>query len=148
LLGKGFAKKLHRRIISSGTALPWSDGTATDYGFTSSVAQTGNGLINAFKVVNYTTELYFEKFALNDTRYFSRYHDLTITNNDEAKDVTYKISYDAAAGVGILGWYPLAPTTGQKRLKGFTDMKPTSLEVKASMPRDFTLKPGQSKTVS
>jgi hypothetical protein len=62
--------------------------------------------------------------------------------------VTYKISYNAAAGVETMAWYPLLPTTGQKRLKGLTEMKPTSLEVKATMPRDFTLKPGQSKTVS
>ncbi|KAL0944808.1 serine endopeptidase [Colletotrichum truncatum] len=146
--GKGFAKALHQRIISSGTSLPWSDGTATDYGFSAPVAQVGNGLINAFKVVNYTTSLTFEKIALNDTHFFSRYHDVTVTNNG-AKDVSYKFSYEAAAGVEILGWYPFVePYAGERRLKSFSELTPKSLPVAVSVPRDFTLKPGESKTVS
>jgi hypothetical protein len=138
---------LHRRIIASGMSLPWSDGTATNYGFSASVGQVGNGLINAFKVVNYTTDIEFEKFALNDTHHFSRYHDLTVTNGG-SQDVTYKLSHEPAAGVEMVGWFPLAPTTGQKRLKKFTELVPMSLPVEVSLPRDFTLKPGQSKTVS
>jgi hypothetical protein len=98
-------------------------------------------------VVNYTTELNFEKFALNDTHYFKRYHDLTVTNGD-SKDITYKLSYDAAAGVEAAGWFELPPTSGEKRLKSFTELIPISLPVQVSLPREFTLKPGQSKTVS
>lgn len=139
---------LHQRIISSGTSLPWSDGTATDYGFSAPVAQVGNGLINAFKIVNYTTDLAFEKIALNDTHFFSRYHDVTVTNNGQ-KDVAYKFSYEAAAGVEILGWFPFVePWGGEKRVKSFSELTPKSLPVKVSVPRDFTLKPGESKTVS
>ncbi|KZL77857.1 serin endopeptidase (subtilase) [Colletotrichum tofieldiae] len=146
--GKGFAKALHQKIIASGTSLPWSDGTATDYGFSASVAQVGNGLINAFKVVNYTTDIAFNKIALNDTHYFSRYHDVTLTNKG-SKDVNYKFSYEAAAGVEILGWYPFVePWGGEKRLKSLTELTPKSLPVQVSVPRDFTLKPGESKTVS
>ncbi|WQF80684.1 Putative peptidase S8/S53 domain, immunoglobulin-like, peptidase S8, subtilisin, His-active [Colletotrichum destructivum] len=146
--GKGFAKALHQKIIASGTSLPWSDGTATDYGFSASVAQVGNGLVNAFKVVNYTTDLAFNKIALNDTHYFSRYHDVTVTNKG-ANDVSYKFSYEAAAGVEILGWFPFVePWGGEKRLKSFTELTPKSLPVQVSVPRDFTLKPGESKTVS
>ncbi|GJC94506.1 serin endopeptidase [Colletotrichum higginsianum] len=146
--GKGLAKALHQKIIASGTSLPWSDGTATDYGFSASVAQVGNGLVNAFKVVNYTTDLAFNKIALNDTHYFSRYHDVTVTNKG-ANDVSYKFSYEAAAGVEILGWFPFVePWGGEKRLKSFTELAPKSLPVQVSVPRDFTLKPGESKTVS
>ncbi|KZL83276.1 serin endopeptidase [Colletotrichum incanum] len=146
--GKGFAKTLQQKIIASGTSLPWSDGTATDYGFSASVAQVGNGLINAFKIVNYTTDIAFNKIALNDTHYFSRYHDVTVTNKGP-KDVSYKFSYEAAAGVEILGWYPFVkPWGGEKRLKSFTELTPKSLLVQISVPRDFTLKPGESKTVS
>ncbi|KAG4433243.1 hypothetical protein IFR05_011266 [Cadophora sp. M221] len=36
--GKGFANTLAKRLISSGTSLPRSDGTATNYGYTASVA--------------------------------------------------------------------------------------------------------------
>ncbi|KAF4886941.1 Minor extracellular protease vpr [Colletotrichum fructicola] len=146
--GKGFAKALHQRIIASGTSLPWSDGTATDYGFSAPVAQVGNGLINAFKVVSYATGLTFEKIALNDTHFFSRYHDVTVTNNGD-KDISYKFSYENAAGVEMLGWYPFVePWAGEKRIKSFSELAPTSLPVEVSVPRDFTLKPGESKTVS
>ncbi|KAJ0314315.1 hypothetical protein Brms1b_006981 [Colletotrichum noveboracense] len=148
--GKGFAKALHQRIIASGTSLPWSDGTATDYGFSAPVAQVGNGLINAFKVVSYATGLTFEKIALNDTHFFSfsRYHDVTVTNNGD-KDISYKFSYENAAGVEMLGWYPFVePWAGEKRIKSFSELTPTSLPVEVSVPRDFTLKPGESKTVS
>lgn len=139
---------MHQRIIASGTSLPWSDGTATDYGFAASVAQVGNGLVNAFKVVNYTTDVSFEKIALNDTKYFSGDHDVTITNNG-GKEVSYKFSYEDAAGVETLGWYSFVePFAGEKRLKSFTELRPTSLPIEVSVPADFTLGPGESKTVT
>jgi hypothetical protein len=139
---------LHRRIIASGTSLPWSDGTTTDYGFAAPVAQVGNGLVNAFKVVNYSTDVSFEKIALNDTRYFSGDHDVTITNNG-GKEVSYEFSYEAAAGVETLGWYPFVqPWGGEKRLKSFSELKPTSLPIEVSVPTALTLAPGESKTVT
>ncbi|PVH88760.1 subtilase [Cadophora sp. DSE1049] len=145
--GKSFANTLAKRLISSGTSLPWSDGTATNYGYTASVAQVGNGLINAFKVVNYTTALEFEKIALNDTSRFSRYHNVAVTNTG-AKPVTYTLSGEAAAGVEVLGFYPLLTSNDDARLKSFTELTPKSLAVDISFPRSFTLQPGESKTVS
>lgn len=150
LIGKGFAKMLHQRIIASGTSLPWSDGTTTDYGFAAPVAQVGNGLINAFKVVNYTTSLSFESiFALNDTAHFRGAHDLTITNNG-ATAVTYRVSHESAAGVEILGWFPfVAPWGGEKRLRRFTELTPTSLPVElAAVPPEVTLGAGESTTLT
>ncbi|KAG8165902.1 hypothetical protein KVR01_004454 [Diaporthe batatas] len=146
--GKDFARSLHRRIIASGTSLPWSDGTATDYGFAAPVAQVGNGLINAFKIVNYTTDISFDKMALNDTKHFNPNHDLTITNNG-GEAVSYEFSYEAAAGVETLGWYKFSePWVGEKRLKDFSAMKPTSLPIDVSLPDGFSLGPGESKTVT
>ncbi|KAL2283510.1 hypothetical protein FJTKL_09840 [Diaporthe vaccinii] len=146
--GKNFARTLHQRIIASGTSLPWSDGTATDYGFAASVAQVGNGLVNAFKVVNYTTDISFEKIALNDTKFFSGDHDLTITNTG-GKDVVYKFSYEAAAGMETLGWYSFVePYAGEKRLKSFSELKPTSLLIEVSVSAELTLGPGESTTVT
>ncbi|KAL1857687.1 hypothetical protein Daus18300_010207 [Diaporthe australafricana] len=146
--GKGFARTLHQRIIASGTSLPWSDGTATDYGFAAPVAQVGNGLINAFKIVNYTTEISFEKIALNDTHYFSGGHDITVTNNG-GNEVSYTFSYEAAAGVEVLGWYSFVePWAGEKRLKSFSELSPKSLPVEVSVPDEFTLGPGESRTVT
>lgn len=145
--GKGFANSLAKRLIASGTSLPWSDGTATNYGYTASVAQVGNGMINAFKVVNYTMALEFEKIALNDTARFSRYHNVVVTNTG-AKPVTYTLSGEAAAGVEVLGFYPLLTSNDDARLKSFTELTPKNMAVDISFPRSFTLQPGESKTVS
>lgn len=147
--GKGFAKTLSERIISSGSALPWSTTAAgpVDYTRAAPVAQVGNGLIDAFKVVQYTSSLAFDNIALNDTRYFSRYHDITV-KNDGDKDVTYKFSTQPAAGVELARWFDLTTTIRDFRLKSLSEITPTDLEPKISLPRDFKLKPGQSKTVS
>ncbi|KAH7336342.1 subtilase [Rhexocercosporidium sp. MPI-PUGE-AT-0058] len=144
--GNSFAKFLSKRLISSGASLPWSNGTDTVFGYTASVAQVGNGLINAFKVVNYTTTLEFEKFELNDTSQFSRYHDVTVTNTG-SKAVTYTFSGEAAAGVEVLGVYSL-PSGDDPRLKSFTELIPKSLEVDINFPKAFNLQPGESKTVT
>lgn len=124
-----------------------SDGTATNYGFSASVAQVGNGFIDAYKIVKYATNLKFEKIALNDTAFHSRYHDISVTNNGKA-DVTYTLSSDPAAGVEAAGQFALAGTPGEKRLKSFSELSPTSLVPQISFPRAFTLKAGESKTVS
>ena len=112
------------------------------------MAQVGNGLVNAFKVVNYTTDISFEKIALNDTKHFNGDHDVTITNNG-GKEVSYEFSYEAAAGVETLGWYSFVePWAGEKRLKSFSELKPTSLPIEVSVPTALTLGPGESKTVT
>jgi hypothetical protein len=145
--GEGFAHMLRNRIISSGTALPWSDGTVQEYGFTASVAQVGSGLVNAYKVVEYSTALDFDTIALNDTRYFSRYHDVTITNNGE-EAVTYQVSLAPAAGLEAAGNFSLPPTAGDRRLKSRREMVPVDLVPKVYLPKGFTLRSGQSRTVS
>ncbi|KAF6809557.1 subtilase [Colletotrichum sojae] len=146
--GKGFARALSRRIISSGTALPWSDGSATDYGYSAPPAQVGNGMIDAWKVLHYDTQLEFDKIQLNDTRYFSRYHDVTVTNNGKT-DITYKFSVQPNAGVDAL---TVVPATGSlpatKRVKTFAQLSPKTYTPEISFPRDFTLKAGETKTVS
>jgi len=55
----------------------------------------GNGLVNAYKVLNYKSTLSYTKFELNDTRYFEQYHDIDITNND-AVPVSYTFAVEAA----------------------------------------------------
>ncbi|KAF7557601.1 hypothetical protein G7Z17_g526 [Cylindrodendrum hubeiense] len=145
--GKNFAKMLNQRIVASGTSVPWSDGSVTDYGFSAPVAQVGNGLINAFKVVNYTTGITFKKFALNDTNHFKDSHDITITN-DGSKTVTYKLSYEPAAGFELLSWFDLTSTIREKRIKSFSELVPQALEIPVSLPRDFKLKPGAEKKIT
>lgn len=140
--GNGFAKQLHQRIISSGVSVPWYDGTLTDFGYPAAVAQVGNGLVNAWKVVHYDTRLEFDSFALNDTRYFSRYHQVTIINDgDETVDYTWSVEH--GGGIEAIGTF-----SGVKRLKRFAELRPLALEAKVSLPGSFRLKAGESKTVS
>ncbi|KAI1466675.1 subtilisin-like protein [Daldinia caldariorum] len=131
--GKAFAYSLRRRIISSGAALLWFDGTDQDYGFTASVAQVRNGLVNGFKVVNYTTDVEYEKFNLNDTAHFKGSHPVTVTNNGD-RDVSYSFKTKSAAG--------------SRRVKKFDELEPIDLPVEVNLPEDFTLKAGESKDVS
>ncbi|KAK0383973.1 hypothetical protein NLU13_8062 [Sarocladium strictum] len=145
--GAGFAHMLRQRIVSSGVALPWSgDGTAQGFDFTAPVAQVGSGLVDAWKVLAYSTSLAFDSFALNDTRYFSRYHDVTVANNGD-EPVTYKFSLAPAAGFETMGVFD-APLKGDKRLFSRRELTPVQLVPRVYLPKDFTLQPGQSKTVS
>lgn len=141
--GPGFARQLHQRIISSGVSVPWYDGTLTDFGYPAAVAQVGNGLVNAYKVVKYDTRMRFsDPLALNDTRYFERYHDVTVSNEGD-ETVEYTWSVEHGAGIEALGTF-----AGVRRLKRFAELRPVTLEASVSLPRPFKLKPGESKTVS
>ncbi|KEY70826.1 hypothetical protein S7711_08526 [Stachybotrys chartarum IBT 7711] len=142
--GNGFAYALSRRIISSGVALPWYNGVATNYDYQAPPAQIGNGLIDAYKVVQYDTALNFEKMALNDTRYFSRYHDVTVTNSGD-EPVTYQFHHQPQAGFDTLTYVVSANT---RRLRTFAQLTPREYTPSVSLPRDFTLQPGASRTVS
>ncbi|KAI4864775.1 subtilisin-like protein [Hypoxylon rubiginosum] len=144
--GKGFAQMLRKRIIASGMSLPWSDGTDTDFGFAASVAQVGNGLVNGFKVVNYSTGVEYEKFNLNDTANFRESHPLTVTNNG-AGEVSYSFSAESVGGAEILGWLHVE-SGNSKRVKTFAELVPMELSVDVSLPEGFTLQAGESKTVS
>ena len=98
--GAGFGKALAARILSSGMPVPWNAGTGDvhDYGIPASVAQVGTGLVNATKVLDYDTSLSFTKFALNDTRHFSRDHRVNITNTG-AEPVTYTFAVSEFGGL-------------------------------------------------
>ncbi|KAK6213872.1 serine endopeptidase [Colletotrichum tabaci] len=140
--GKDFAKKLSRRIISSGESLPWQlfepQGLPTDFGFFAPVAQVGNGLLNASKLLDYKTSLSFEKFALNDTGSFSRYHKVEITNDGDSP-VTYNFTLEPAGG-----FFAQGRTSGL--LADILDVKPFSLIPKVTFPSGvFRVNPGESK---
>lgn len=140
--GNGFSKQLHQRIISSGVAVPFYDGTLTDFGYPAPVAQVGNGLVNAWKIVHYDTRLDFAKQTLNDTRYFNRYHDVTVINEGKTT-IDYTWAVEHSGGVEAIGTF-----AGVRRLKRFAEVRPLKLEAKVTLPRSFSLKPGEKKTVT
>ncbi|KAM0327552.1 hypothetical protein ACHAQA_005843 [Verticillium albo-atrum] len=146
--GAGFAKTLHARIASSGRALPWSDGSTKDYGFWAPPIQVGTGLIDAYAIVNYETQLSWAKFSLNDTHHYSRYHQVDITNNGD-KEIEYQFKVQDAAGFES---YWTADSAGPDlyavpRIKDFVEIEPFKIVPKVSLPSGtFRVSPGQTKT--
>lgn len=141
--GQDFAKRLTERIIASGQSLPWQVmepvGLPREFGHFAPVPQMGSGLINAVKVLDYTTSLAFQRFALNDTNNFSRYHKVEITNNGD-KDVVYKFDIEPAGGFNAQGRTP-------SLLGDVLDIQPRALVPRISFPSGtFRVKPGQTKT--
>jgi hypothetical protein len=81
---------------------------------------------------------------LNDTRYFSRYHDVTVYNKGKAA-VSYEFSQQPGAGVDTITWVESAKT---KRIRTFAQLSPKEYVPGVSLPRGFTLQPGASKKVT
>lgn len=146
--GKGFAKHLHQRIISSGESLPWIDSggvRSSDHSWKAPPAQVGNGLVDAWKVLQYTSHLEFNKIALNDTRHFNPAHDITVFN-EGSEAATYTFTTEHSAGLELLGW-----TDGwrgrTRRIRNTTDIYPVKLEPRVALPDSFTLHPGESRRI-
>ncbi|TKW58695.1 Subtilisin Carlsberg [Colletotrichum tanaceti] len=140
--GKDFATQLSGRIVSSGESLPWQlfepQGLPTDFEYLAPVTQVGNGILNASKLLGHKTSLSFEKFALNDTGSFSRYHTVEVTNNGDSP-VTYNFTLEPASGLFAQG-----------RISGLLadilDAKPFSLVPTVTFPSGvFRVNPGESK---
>ncbi|KAI9166406.1 Minor extracellular protease vpr [Paramyrothecium foliicola] len=99
--GNQIARLFANRVKGSASAMPWSivdSVTVVDTGFWAPTIQAGNGLLNAWKVLNYTSTLSTTKFNLNDTANFVGRQSVEITNKG-TKEVTYKFSLQPAAGV-------------------------------------------------
>lgn len=142
--GAEFAKALHQQIVASGGALPWSDGTTKDYGVAAPVPQVGNGLVNAFKVLNYSTTLEYDKFELNDTAHFKAGNAVRITNNGDAP-LTYNFSLQDAAGFEALEDFD-PDVYFSPRLKDFGELAPIKAVPGVEFPvGEFTVAPGETK---
>ncbi|KAK6212222.1 serine endopeptidase [Colletotrichum tabaci] len=136
--GAKFSEQLMMRIISSGERVAWSHGT-TIQNFTASVAQVGTGLVNASKVLDYTTQLSLERFALNDTANFAAKHTVAVTNN-AAEAVTYSFSVEPAAGFDTLD------ASDPNRLAKYP-LAPQIMVPEVALPEDgFSVGPGETKT--
>ncbi|KAI5860841.1 peptidase S8/S53 domain-containing protein [Durotheca rogersii] len=140
--GAGFAHALSKRIIASGSPLPWYDGATINYDAAAPVPQVGNGLINAYKVVKYDTDLAFDVFNLNDTGHLRTHHPLTITNNGKVP-LTYNFTLQPAIGfegfASPAGALPVAPT--------FSGLVTQEIVPGIVLPDITTVNPGESKTV-
>jgi subtilisin family serine protease len=142
--GPGFAKDLANKIISSGKAIPWQAaqpaGLPIDYGFWAPVPQVGTGIINATKILTYTSSLSFHKIELNDTSHFNRYHPVQITN-DSPNPVTYSFTLQPA------GTFNAQSPEYPQFLASAAELTPFSFSPSVSLPRDITIPPHSTSTV-
>ncbi|EGU82523.1 hypothetical protein FOXB_06960 [Fusarium oxysporum f. sp. conglutinans Fo5176] len=112
--GAGFAKMLRDRIASSGTTLPFVNNRLMRK-YKASPFQVGTGLVDAWKVLNYDTQLEYEPFSLMDTELFRPRWSFNITNTGGiAHEYTFKLEpqagfniYDPEYGVALL--YAIEP---------------------------------------
>ncbi|KAK7997300.1 hypothetical protein PG989_005340 [Apiospora arundinis] len=142
--GNGFAKQLVDRIITSGAAIPWSvqqpQGNPPATGNWAPVAQIGAGMINAWKVLNYTTVLGSSGINLGDIPHFKGEQSVEITNGGSTP-VRYKFRLQPWAGVesqsSIYPWY----------LAYFLEETPKNMVPDVVLPEEgFTVQPGETKT--
>ena len=133
------ATDLTMRIISSGSSVPSVNLNTWELtGYSASVAQVGSGLVNASKVLDYTTQLSYAKFSLNDTHNFERYQKVDITNNAQV-DVTY--SFGILPGAGHETW------SSEGRVLLGTELTDMELNPTVTLPSStFKIKAGNTKT--
>jgi subtilisin family serine protease len=145
--GNGIARKVIQRIISSGATVPWDlelqaghepNPNPVEPGALAPVHQVGNGFVDAAKVLQYSTSLMWENFALNDTRHFKADHELTITNDGDAA-ITYSFSH-----LPLTGFEGRGPGLD---IATYNQIKAIKLNAEVKLPADITVKPKESKTV-
>lgn len=146
--GPGFAKELANRIISSGRTVTWGLPVQDDdvenlhvppTDAFAPVTQIGSGLIDAWKVLTYTTSLNFETFALNDTAHFKPTHSLQIKNGGK-EAVTYSFGHQPLTAYEARGPEGLF-------IAGYNQLKTIDLEVGVQLPANITIGPGEMATV-
>lgn len=142
--GSGIAKKIVNAIRASGGAVKWQvaqpSGLPVEYGFWAPVPQVGSGLVNALKVLNYTTSLQFEPIALNDTGHLSRFHKVDVTNGGTSS-VTYTFALQPAGGFNAQS--PSNPSF----LAYYEELQPFEAVPSVSFPSgSFTVRPGDTRT--
>ncbi|KKA30584.1 hypothetical protein TD95_001094 [Thielaviopsis punctulata] len=146
-LGPSFGKDLAARFIASGRAVPYSDGSGTDYGLWASPAQVGTGLVDAVAVLEAATTVDFTsaRMALNDTAHFAAEHDIVLSNAG-TDEVTYEFVSQPAAGVET---WKTGSGNGLPAVKQFSEMTPAAMDVTISLPANGTvsLAAGETKTV-
>jgi subtilisin family serine protease len=139
--GSDWAKDLTGRIISSGQSVKWSKSGD----FWAPTMKVGNGLVDATKLLQYDTSLSFSKFALNDTKHFSRYQSVDVRNGGKSS-VTYTFEIQDAAGFEI--WQPDDGGVGNPRIKSQATLQnnPVKMVPGIKFPSGtFTVSPGQTK---
>ncbi|ORY70252.1 peptidase S8/S53 domain-containing protein [Pseudomassariella vexata] len=146
-----WAKRLTARIMSTAKTVPWADWATspTDYGFWAPTTQVGAGLVDAERVLGYTTQLSFDgrKFELNDTANFVGTHSVEITNMG-TEAVTYEFALQDAAGYDA--YTPSVPGKQQSFIPSinlYVELSPVKMAPGVVMPQgEFVVGAGETKT--
>ncbi|KAM4057922.1 subtilase family protein [Hirsutella rhossiliensis] len=141
--GSEFARRLAKRIIGSGQSVSWSANTALDNqtsleNATAPPVQVGTGLVDAGKVLGYTTELMFEPIALRDTRRFQPKWEVGIVNKGKDK-VKYRFEVESQSAVEIYN--------GHDGIRKLPKLRPSCLDPVISLPKPEVVRAGQMKSI-
>ncbi|KAF4512058.1 hypothetical protein G6O67_001242 [Ophiocordyceps sinensis] len=135
--GPDFARGLAKRIIASGQSVSWSAQTALEHA-TAPPFQVGTGLVDAQKVLHYTTELLFEPIALLDTKLFRPNWGVYIANMGNAK-VKYRFEVEPQSAVEIYD--------GRYGIRNLSGISPSDLRPMVALPEPQVVSARQTKTV-
>lgn len=99
--------------------------------------QVGTGLVDAWKVLHYETQLTAERFALLDTESLRPYWEAAITNTGN-RSVTYTFELEPQAGMELLDV--------DCGIKTLIDITPRRIVPNVTLPSPVTVLPGQTET--
>ncbi|KAF6833225.1 Subtilisin NAT [Colletotrichum musicola] len=143
--GKGFAKDLAMRIVSTAGSLPWLlYGGGADENFRAPSQQVGGGLVDARKIVGYRTSLELARFGLNDTANFRAVQGVEVRNAGNST-IRYDFEVESWAGFEMLRAFDARDVGETPRMRYRPEMVPLNVSVKGSGPDGFELAPGQSR---
>lgn len=135
--GPEVSRMLANRIATSGRNVAWS-ADRLRLNQTAPPFQVGTGLVDAWKVLNYNTQLTGPSYALLDTENFKSRWTTGITNRGNVS-VTYTFEQEPQAGVKLLD-----PFYGVKTLY---DLTPTNIAPNVTLPKPVVVRPGQTRVV-
>lgn len=133
--GPGIARTLSRRIASSGKSAIWS-ADEVRHNTTAPPFQVGSGLVDAWKVLHYDTQLIGESFTLLDKISFKPNWSVGIQNNGK-EAITYTFELEPQGGIEILDPY--------YGIKTLFDIEPKHIVPKVKLQRPLVVRPGQTK---
>lgn len=139
--GTSSALELRSKMMSTAFSLSLSDGSSSTSTLKAPLVQQGAGMINALKLIDYTTVVLSDhSLELNSTEFRVSTHQITL-RNDGTDEKVFQITHEAAATV---------ETRDSSSLLVNAFMPPTSgSEASVSLSQtELTLGPGETKSIS
>ncbi|KAK7917421.1 subtilase [Apiospora marii] len=143
--GAEVSKDFHRRVVASGSSMPWADKTTTNPDFIAPPVQMGSGLVDAVRTLYAKTTIDNTRLHLNDTANFQPTHDLAITNHGR-EAVTYSFTLEPAAGFEIQD--PYIAMWGTWGIKKFDDLVPMHMVPDVELPGAVEIAAGETRKVT